>query len=101
MIRHLTRLNGIMVPLLRAAKWNSLADLGNNTIAALASTNFEREKIGVWIVKGRVRIFPSIDPRIWWIGPSPARLSPMRRDPDLNRKAAYGHPTSITFKGNM
>ncbi len=44
-----------IVPLSKEAKWNSLADLGNNTIAALASTNFEGEKIGVWMIKGKIR----------------------------------------------
>lgn len=44
-----------VVPLSKEAKWNSLADLGNNTVAALASTNFEGEKIGVWMIKGRIR----------------------------------------------
>lgn len=44
-----------IVPLSKEAKWNSLADLGNNTIAALASTNFEGEKIGVWMIKGKIK----------------------------------------------
>jgi hypothetical protein len=43
------------VPLSKEAKWNSLANLGNNTIAALSSTNFDGEKIGVWMVKGKIR----------------------------------------------
>lgn len=42
------------VPLSKEAKWNSLADLGNNTIAALASTNFNSDKIGIWMIKGKI-----------------------------------------------
>lgn len=42
------------VPLNKEAKWNSLSDLGNNTIAALGSTNFNSEKIGVWMIKGKI-----------------------------------------------
>ncbi|MDD4777649.1 MAG: sialidase family protein [Fermentimonas sp.] len=42
------------VPLNKEAKWNSLSDIGNNTIAALASTNFNSEKIGVWMIKGKI-----------------------------------------------
>jgi|AGTN01.3.fsa_nt_gi BNR/Asp-box repeat. len=42
------------VPLSSEAKWNSLADLGNDTIAALSSTNFNSEKIGVWMIKGKI-----------------------------------------------
>ena len=42
------------VPLSKEAKWNSLSDLGNNTIAALASTNFNSDKIGVWMIKGKI-----------------------------------------------
>ena len=30
-----------------------MADLGGNTIAALASTNFEGGKIGIWMIKGK------------------------------------------------
>lgn len=44
------------VPLSREAKWSSLADLGDNTIAALSSTNFEGEKIGVWMIKGTISV---------------------------------------------
>jgi hypothetical protein len=44
-----------VVPLSREAKWNSLADLGGNTIAALASTNFEGGKIGIWMIKGKIK----------------------------------------------
>ncbi len=43
------------VPVSKEAKWNSLADLGNNTIAALASTNFNSDKIGVWMIKGKIK----------------------------------------------
>lgn len=43
------------VPLDKEAKWNSLADLGNNSIAALSSTNFDSEKIGIWMVKGKIK----------------------------------------------
>lgn len=42
------------VPLDKEAKWNALSYLGNNTIAALASTNFNSEKIGVWMIKGEI-----------------------------------------------
>lgn len=42
------------VPLNKEAKWNSLSDLGNNTIAALGSTNFNSEKTGVWMIKGKI-----------------------------------------------
>ncbi len=42
------------VPLSKEAKWNSLYDLGDNTIAALASTNFNSDKIGVWMIKGKI-----------------------------------------------
>lgn len=42
------------VPLSKQAKWNSLTDLGSNTIAALASTNFISERIGVWMIKGKI-----------------------------------------------
>lgn len=42
------------VPLSKEAKWNSLTDLGNNTVAALSSTNFNSDKIGVWMIKGKI-----------------------------------------------
>ena len=42
------------VPLNKEAKWNALSYLGDNTIAALASTNFNSEKIGVWMIKGKI-----------------------------------------------
>jgi len=42
------------VPLPKEAKWSSLADLGDNTIAALSSTNFLSDRIGVWMIKGRI-----------------------------------------------
>ena len=42
------------VPLSKEAKWSSLSDLGNNTIAALSSTNFNSDKIGAWMIKGRI-----------------------------------------------
>lgn len=42
------------VPLSKEAKWNSLTDLGNNTVVALASTNFNSDKIGVWMIKGKI-----------------------------------------------
>ena len=42
------------VPLSKEAKWNALYDLGNNTVAALASTNFNSDKIGVWMIKGKI-----------------------------------------------
>lgn len=45
------------VPLSREAKWNSLASLGNNQIAALASTNFNSDKIGVWMIIGNIIVF--------------------------------------------
>jgi len=42
------------VPLPKEAKWSSLADLGDNTIAALSSTNFNSGKIGAWMIKGKI-----------------------------------------------
>lgn len=42
------------VPLPKEAKWSSLSDLGDNTIAALSSTNFNSEKIGAWMIKGKI-----------------------------------------------
>jgi len=42
------------VPLSKEAKWNSLTDLGNNVIAALSSTNFNSQTIGVWMIKGEI-----------------------------------------------
>ncbi|MEA4918069.1 sialidase family protein [Proteiniphilum sp.] len=42
------------VPLSKEAKWNSLCDLGNNTVAALSSTNFNSDKIGIWMIKGKI-----------------------------------------------
>ena len=42
------------VPMNKEAKWNALSYLGNNTIAALASTNFNSDKIGVWMIKGKI-----------------------------------------------
>lgn len=38
----------------KEAKWNSLADLGNNRVAALASTNLNNNKIGIWMIKGEI-----------------------------------------------
>jgi hypothetical protein len=29
-------------------------ELGDNTIAALATTNFNSDKIGVWMIKGKI-----------------------------------------------
>lgn len=42
------------VPLEKEAKWSSLADLGDHTIAALSSTNFNSDQIGVWMIKGKI-----------------------------------------------
>ncbi len=42
------------VPLSKEAKWGSLTDLGGNTVAALSSTNFNSDKIGVWMIKGKI-----------------------------------------------
>jgi len=42
------------VPLPKEAKWSSLSDLGNNTVAALSSTNFNSGKIGAWMIKGKI-----------------------------------------------
>ena len=42
------------VPLSKEAKWNSLHDLGDHVIAALASTNFNSDKTGVWMIKGEI-----------------------------------------------
>lgn len=43
------------VPLRKEAKWNSLTDLGNGEIAALSTTNFQSDKIGVWMIKGQIK----------------------------------------------
>lgn len=42
------------VPLSKEAKWNALYDLGDNTVVALASTNFNSDKIGIWMIKGGI-----------------------------------------------
>lgn len=42
------------VPLDKEAKWNSLTDLGNGEVAALSTTNFQTDKIGVWMIKGQI-----------------------------------------------
>ncbi|MDO5524151.1 MAG: sialidase family protein [Bacteroidia bacterium] len=42
------------VPLSKEAKWSALADLGNGEIAAVSSTNFNSDKIGVWMIKGKI-----------------------------------------------
>ncbi len=42
------------VPLHKEAKWSSLADLGNNRVAAIASTNFNSDKVGIWLIKGEI-----------------------------------------------
>ncbi|HOM63778.1 MAG TPA: sialidase family protein [Dysgonamonadaceae bacterium] len=42
------------VPLNKEAKWNSLCDLGNREIAAVSSTNFRSDKIGIWMIKGKI-----------------------------------------------
>ncbi|MGV8964197.1 MAG: exo-alpha-sialidase [Candidatus Saccharimonadaceae bacterium] len=42
------------VPLNKEAKWNSLTDLGKGEIAALSSTNLQSQKIGVWMIKGKI-----------------------------------------------
>lgn len=42
------------VPVTKEAKWNSLTDLGNNKVAALASTNFNSERVGIWMIKGKI-----------------------------------------------
>lgn len=42
------------VPLSKEAKWGSLTDLGSNTVAALSSTNFNSDRIGVWMIKGEI-----------------------------------------------
>ncbi|HXL00819.1 MAG TPA: exo-alpha-sialidase, partial [Dysgonamonadaceae bacterium] len=43
-----------VVPLSKEAKWNSLCDLGNGEIAAVSSTNFKFDKIGIWMIKGEI-----------------------------------------------
>lgn len=43
------------VPLSKEAKWGSLTDLGNDTIAVISSTNFDSDKIGVWMIKGKIK----------------------------------------------
>jgi hypothetical protein len=42
------------VPLPKEAKWSSLSDMGDNTIAALSSTNFNSDRIGAWMIKGKI-----------------------------------------------
>lgn len=42
------------VPLSKEAKWNALTDLGKGEVAALSSTNFQSDKIGIWIIKGQI-----------------------------------------------
>ena len=42
------------IPLNKEAKWNSIADIGDNNVAALASTNFNSDRIGVWMIKGKI-----------------------------------------------
>ena len=42
------------VALSKQAKWGSLTDLGNNTVAALSSTDCNSDKIGVWMIKGTI-----------------------------------------------
>lgn len=42
------------VPLPKEAKWSSLSDLGDNTIAAISSTNFNSDRIGAWMIKGKI-----------------------------------------------
>jgi hypothetical protein len=42
------------VPLNKEAKWNSLCDLENREIAAVSSTNFRSDKIGIWMIKGKI-----------------------------------------------
>ena len=42
------------VPLNKEAKWNSLTDLGDGEIAALSTTNFRSDNIGIWMIKGQI-----------------------------------------------
>lgn len=43
------------VPFSKGAKWNSLSDLGNNTIAAVSSTSFDSDQVGIWMIKGEIQ----------------------------------------------
>lgn len=49
---HLTR--PFDVPLDKEAKWNSLAMWDENTIVALASSNFRSENVSPWMIKGHI-----------------------------------------------
>ena len=42
------------VPLGKEAKWNSITDLGKGEIAALSSTNFQSDRVGIWMIKGQI-----------------------------------------------
>lgn len=43
------------VPINKEAKWNSLTNMGNNKIAAVSSTNFNRDYVGIWMIQGTIR----------------------------------------------
>ncbi|MEG2401906.1 MAG: sialidase family protein [Muribaculaceae bacterium] len=43
------------VPLDKEAKWNSLMNMGNDKVAAIASTNFSGSKIGIWMIIGSIK----------------------------------------------
>ncbi|MDI9604803.1 MAG: exo-alpha-sialidase [Bacteroidota bacterium] len=43
------------VPLACEAKWNSLVDLGDNRVAAISSSNFDGKKVGIWMIKGKIK----------------------------------------------
>lgn len=43
------------VPLAREAKWNSLVDLGDNRVAAISSSNLDGKKVGIWMIKGKIK----------------------------------------------
>ncbi|MDD3161603.1 MAG: sialidase family protein [Bacteroidales bacterium] len=42
------------VPAAKNALWNSLVDLGNGSVAAIASTNAYSDQTGIWMITGKV-----------------------------------------------
>lgn len=53
--RHFTkRTQPFNVPLDKEAKWNSLALWDENTVVALASTNFKSRHVAPWLIKGYI-----------------------------------------------
>lgn len=42
------------VPINKEAKWNSLTNMGTNKIAAISSTNFNSDYVGIWMIQGTI-----------------------------------------------